>query len=800
MQADGSLLLGSNATPAQAPAPASLISRERLHSRVSQALSHRFVLLCAPGGFGKSVAVRRALAARNQPYLAYNLRPEDTSAAALARGLAETFGALAPGVLTSYGSAAEYAQQSPAPHQEFALWFERHLKDESATVVLEDVHHAGLDAGACGLLETLVEICPQIRWILTTRTQPELPVERWRASGIAAEQIGTEELRLTKLEAHELARVCNFPARFVETLFDETQGWPLAFHIGTNLPEEMEGLQQLRPRSPEDAYAFLIRRLFYRYDRELRDVLLETSVFTEIDREILSAGPWHAMWDRLTSVSQAGLLLSAIREGVLRFHDLFQNFLHTQLRESGAWHRALHAGANALENCGRIPDALRLYVQAEDQDDVRRLCETYGFELMEQGRRDDVSAALALIGQTHESPVVLALHGINESLLSRSDTAESWFLHSIAKAESPQVRAEVAYRYALELLRHGRHDASRLLEPYVSMAELPDSLRASLQSTLAVAYVLAGRFDESAQTIAGALALSAHDDSPSFLAKIHHHAGWVSLFTGQIESAKHHTGLAVKYAIELGKYDLAARAYSVAYNISYDVEDDPVATMRILDSILDCGMKAGSPQMRLFALLGRLDIAAEMGDHDEVRRIVQILTAHEVDLSESMTSETLLPAEALRIAAHGDFAEAYRLLVGSGARQITSDRRALRFSEIALYAAAAKMRRETDTALAEVLPLLASLDPSARRTVRTRLNCALALYLLGNTAQAGTIVKETSRIAGRLGAFHTAVEEIVRRWSGERNHNALGAALDALRDACFGGIADLLAALPARTL
>jgi tetratricopeptide (TPR) repeat protein len=244
-------------------------------------------------------------------------------------------------------------------------------------------------------------------------------------------------------------------------------------------------------------------------------------------------------------------------------------------------------------------------------------------------------------------------------------------------------------------------------------------------------------------------------------------------------------------------YDTAARSYSVFYNISYDVEDDPEAAMESLELLLDCGMKAGSPQLRLYALLGRLDIAAEAGDYDEVERVVRTLTAHEVDLSDSNVSEALLPAQALQLASQGDFEEAHRLLAASGARQITPDRRALRFSEIALYAAAGRQLGVAHAALAELVPALDELEPKARRTVRTRLNCALALYLVGETAQAyATLETAILSTPGRLDAFRGAVETIFRRWDGDRNSAAVARAFDTLRDRYFGGLADVLAALP----
>jgi tetratricopeptide (TPR) repeat protein len=717
----------------------------------------------------------------------------------LARGLAEALGGLAPGLRSSYATAAEYALQCAEPHEELARWFQRHLEGVSACVLLEDVHHAGSGTHACRLLESLIEYTPQLRWVLTTRTPLDLPLESWRAQGMASEPVSTEDLRLTEIEAMELARRCSFPSNLVKTLFDETMGWPLAFHIGTSLPEDIPELAALRPRTPDDAYDFLVRRLFQRYDPALQSVLLETSVFNAIDRNLLCAGPWCESWDRLAALARNGSLLSVPREDTLRYHDLFRKFLNAELRARGAWESALQTGAAALERSDRIPDALRLYVHANSMDNVLRLCETHGFELMEMGRRDEVVEALAVVEdpEQRESAVLLALRAINESLLGRNDTAEAWFLHAIEKAPRTETRAQIAYRYALDLIRHGRLEAISLLEPYVANEDQPEKLRALMQATLATAYVLTERFDEATQSMERALTLVRTNDSVPLQAKIHHQAAWVALFTGNVENAKAHAGVSVDLALQSGMYDTAARAYSVFYNVAYDVEDSPAEAMRILDRVLDCGLKAGSPQLRLFALLGMLDIAAELGDNDEVDRIAQTLSAHEVDFSDAAASEMLLPAQALRRAGQGHFAEAYRLLVASGERQITPDRRALRFSEIALYAAAANMHAAAQRALEEVLPHLDSLEAAMRRTVRTQLNCVLALRLLGDAERARALAETTTlRDNDRLYAFKSAVEAILRRWDGESNVADLAFALETLHAQHFGGLANVLASLP----
>jgi hypothetical protein len=283
-------------------------------------------------------------------------------------------------------------------------------------------------------------------------------------------------------------------------------------------------------------------------------------------------------------------------------------------------------------------------------------------------------------------------------------------------------------------------------------------------------------------------------------AKIHHHAAWVALFTGQIVTAKACASHAVELALECDMYDIAARAYSVLHNVSYDVEDDPKTALEFLDRILDCGMKAGSANMRLYALLGSIDVRAEMGDAQGVWTIEKMLDAHSIDYSEQHTSESLLPAEALMLAGRGKFAEAYDIIFPTGERQATADRRALRFSEIALYAAAAGLPAQAEAALLEVKARLRECEPSARRTIRTQLNRALAARLLGNAGEGYAILEYVARYTGmmseRLRALYDAVTAIFRLWDGKDNYDEVYATLRQLRRADFGGVAAAIAALP----
>ncbi len=587
------------------------------------------------------------------------------------------------------------------------------------------------------------------------------------------------------------------------SLYQMTDGWPLAFSLGCSMPQWIERLKLLRPGSAEGLYGFFAEQFFVQCDEPLQELLLNACVFTTLEKDVIAASPWHASWEAAELAARDGRVLSLRHDGTIQFRDLFREFLQHRLESEGETtiEEACSFAAGLLEDCGQISDALRLYARAGNELGVLHLCERNGFALIDEGRLDDLQQALSTLDDetTAHSAVALAVRAIAESNAARSDIAESWYLHAIEEAKTPIMRAEVAYRYGLDLVRSGRRDGIELLERYVG-DELPVELDASLRSTLATAYVIAERFDDARSMMNTALELLETSPSRHLQAKIHHHAAWVALFTGQITTAKARASLAVELALESDMYEVAARAYSVLLNVSYDVEDNTKASLEILDHILDCGLKAGSAHMRLFALLGSIDIRAEMGDAQGVWAIEKMLDAHGIDYGERHTSESLLPAEALMLAGHGRFAEAYDIIFPTGERQATPDRRALRFSEIALYAAAAGLSAEAETALLEVKARLRECDQSARRTIRTQLNRALATRLLGRSGEAYAIVEHVSRFTGmmsaRLRALYDSVNAIFRSWDGADNYNEVYDGLRELAMADFGGVAAAIGSLP----
>jgi len=163
---------------------------------------------------------------------------------------------------------------------------------------------------------------------------------------------------------------------------------------------------------------------------------------------------------RIDARAQDGRLVSFRHDGSVQLRDLFRDFLEHRLEETSETTiaDACTFAAGLLENCGRVADALRLYTRAGNDLGILHLCERYGFAMIDEGRLDDLQSALSSIDSetAGQNAVALAVRAIAASNASQSDIAESWYLHATEKAENPVLRAEIAYRYGLELVRHGR--------------------------------------------------------------------------------------------------------------------------------------------------------------------------------------------------------------------------------------------------------------------------------------------------------------------------------------------------------
>ena len=788
------------------------IERTRLSDRLAAGAAHAVTLLAAPAGYGKSVALDdylRVLRAgepgeHGGEVLRFNVRRAHGSLTRFVRALAAALEPALPQIGQSLAIAHERATQSAKPSDVLATWLAEHLEHVPRTLVIDDFHHCEGERGVAELIANAVERTrPHVRWIIATRSSADLPVASWMARGELDLPIEEKTLRFTLAEALQVAeRIA--PAlgtATVEQLLEVTQGAPAIFTFGLQTIDQEPQVASRLLLGGGDIFGRFADEVFARFSPTERKLLIETAAFPEIDERLLGNVDEPSPW--LAAVAAAAPQIFEARDGRRQYHSLFLAALRGYLNDLGseAARGAAKRAALALERAGRIGEALAIYVRERQDAELVRVIEAHGFAFLEAGHGESIHEAINALDPLIQmsSSVVLAIKAMSESTTGRFDTAESWFQLAIDRAADP-LRAQISYQYGMHLLRFFRREAVGVFEALIADDRVSDTLRAYVLAALGPAYIFERRPADALRTTGEALELARIVATPHVLARAHHQAAYVALYEGDAVRAKDLASISLAFASEHGYFDISACALSVLYNVASDIEDDPIESLRLLAAVGDCAAKSGSLINQLISLVASLEIEIERNNEEVAEQIDEKLRTLDVSFAGRTTYEALLPTQALRASWAGDFLGAHRLLANSADQQWSADRRALRFAEIAAYAAAAGLEREALDALRDAEESLGEITDVDLRVQRGRLYVALAAIVLGRTELAAEmldrVVAEPAALSPRLLALRRALGALFERYRGARNHNELLAYLNEMGQYGFAGVARAITMLP----
>jgi LuxR family maltose regulon positive regulatory protein len=783
--------------------------RARVNDRLTRAARFPVTLIVAPAGFGKSVALRDFIETSRLEAVRYDVTREQGTVMAFVHGLSAALEPVAPSAIAAFPAMQQRIMGTTTdPVRELASWFAEHLKRTVCTIVIDDLHFAAADPDVVALLVDLIERGGErIRWIIATRSDAGLPTASWIGYGRMDYPIGEDDLRFTPDEALATADDAQASAEphEIEALRELTGGWPIALSIALRTRTHAANLRAAASGTREMVYRYLAEQVFAGLTRAQQQFLLRTSVFPTFD--VATAEALGATPDFLAELRRSVTFMSTTTPTDYRYHDLFRDFLEHELRRTGAteWHDAhVVAGRLLADRRDGAASALALYAKVGAIDEIVALVERSGFELLEYGHGDVVASALETVPEPRraQSAAVLGIRATLDANRGYFNVAEPEFIAAIERSVELSLRITLVHRYAIELVRQER-DALDLLEPYARDETLALAMRVPLLGTLATAYVRAGRFDDASVTVQQALSLleTLGDD---VRARLYQQAAYVYQFDPAHDRARGYAAMAVELATARGLYEVAARAYSVLYVVVNDDDDDPIATLAILDKLQECARKGASRQARFFGIVASYAIEAERGD-DAALEVLDRELSDDDAVTATARAQAILPAQALRAAWEGDFRHAYALLAKSVAQQPSAERRAaerraLRAAETALYAFAAGLHAEGEAAVREAATTLDLCTRVSLRVVRTHLTIALAELVRGRTTSAHRSLAEAERLLTpqmrRLRALAHAVRAMTRVQLQQADAAGVSAALERLRAEHFGGIARLLAALP----
>lgn len=322
-----------------------LLARPQLVERLGRAVHRPVVLISAPAGWGKTTLVANWARQAERPVGWVSLDEGDNDLARFWLHLIASLQQFHQGV----GEAALiwfYARQAPAVEDRLTMLInDLALAEETFVLVIDDVHCIHSSVVRDSLSFFVEHLPPNVRLILTSRTDLPLPLARWRAS-LQLVEIDTRDLRFSFNECVEfLDRIMGLQLTHeqIAALLERTEGWiaglqlfALALQGVTSLQDHMDLDDVIAGLRSGSRYIldYLSEEVLARQEPEIQEFLLKTSLLERLSGDICEA---------LTGIRDSQRILEMLEQNRLfivsldeerrwfRYHHLFRDFLLHQL-------------------------------------------------------------------------------------------------------------------------------------------------------------------------------------------------------------------------------------------------------------------------------------------------------------------------------------------------------------------------------------------------------------------------------------------------------------------------------------
>lgn len=360
------------------PLRRAVLPRTRLLAHLNDSLERPVTLIAASAGFGKSTLIGQWLQMlQGQTRVAWlSLDPGDNDPARFWGYVLATFEQVIPDMGGEIRGLL-HGPQAGAIEAAIALLLNRLQLDEQPLVLVLDDYHVITQAEIHRSLAYAIDHLPaHARVVICTRTDPPLPLNRWRARDQLVE-VRAEQLRFTREEAHAfLTELMGLPLGPVQTaaLETRTEGWAAGLHLaglslrGQRSPEEFIAQFAVSHRTALD---FLIEEVFAHQPAHIQRFLLQTAVLDRMtpalcDALLDVAQPLGDPWSRLLidDLEQQNLFLIPLdaERTWYRYHHLFGAALRQRLqrtapeqvaelhRRAAQWLRGAELPAEAVDH------------------------------------------------------------------------------------------------------------------------------------------------------------------------------------------------------------------------------------------------------------------------------------------------------------------------------------------------------------------------------------------------------------------------------------------------------------------
>jgi LuxR family maltose regulon positive regulatory protein len=543
------------------------LARSQLLARLDEGMARELVLVCTPAGFGKTTLLADWATGVGSPVAWLSLDEGDNDparfwryvVAALDRaceGLGEQLLPLltAPTPLSGQGVVTALIKRLEALSEELAL-------------VLDDYHVIEETAIHDGLTFLLRHLPPRLHLVISSRSDPSLPLARLRARGQLAE-LRADDLRFTQKESADFLQDVwrlDLAPEAVAALESRTEGWAVGLQLAAlSLQRRPDPGGFLDAFTGTHRYVldYLSEEVLERQPDRVRRFLLRTSILERLCGPLCDAvtggDDGQAMLEEL---ERANLFLVPLDEERRwwRFHHLFGDLLRARLRDAeGDRVREAHRRAAAwCERHGLVDEAIRHALAAGDATWAKRLVERHVGETLRRGESLTLRRWLSLLpGEVVRSrPALCLAEGLMELHLGHLESVDRLLEHAERAFDTQAERqtlevptdggmvSEVPAAVALlrAELASDRGDPARTAEfarsALARLAEEERGPRLWARWLLLLADWMSGRMEKAESGLAQILTEARTTADPHPLTTSCHTLGWVQQDRGRLAAA-----------------------------------------------------------------------------------------------------------------------------------------------------------------------------------------------------------------------------------------------------------------------
>ena len=370
------------------------VLRPRLIARLDEGLHGRLTLISAPAGFGKTTLISEWVAGCERPAAWLSLDKGDNDPTRFLAYLVAALQTIAENIGEGVLSVLQSPQPPPTEVILTTLLNKIATVPEDFVLVLDDYHVIDAQSVDDTLAFLIDHLPPQMRLLIATREDPQLPLARLRARGQLVELRATD-LRFTPDEAAEFLKGVmglELSAEEIGALESRTEGWIAGLQMAAlsmQGREDTTSFIESFTGSHHFVLDYLVEEVLQRQPESVQAFLLRTSILDHLCGGLCGAvllAPSGSGQETLEYLERANLFVVPLdnERRWYRYHHLFAELLRQRLHHSttlstgdeGRGMAELHIRASVwYEDNGLEIEAFHHAAAADDVERAARLVE-----------------------------------------------------------------------------------------------------------------------------------------------------------------------------------------------------------------------------------------------------------------------------------------------------------------------------------------------------------------------------------------------------------------------------------------